>query len=542
MDERYIESILSQSEIARYPEAFLNDYEALECLAHSDAGETLLVKSKQTGQNFIAKCYTEKTLLSQITEGDILKKLNHPGLPQYAGEYQSGMLCVVREYVEGTPLNQYVAQNDLTEAQTVTLTLSLCDILSYLHTQSPPVIHRDIKPQNIVIDKKGQLHLIDFGISRVYDKNASEDTFCYGTKHFAPPEQYGFTQTDCRADIFSLGVLLGWLLTGELELKSMLLKIKNRNLQRIVKKCTAFTPEKRYASAGKVGADLLNADGHKQKRIFRCACAMLACMVCLCAGFVLGRYTDFSPTFSVSSRVAFKEPLVEQAVRMALQKSAEEPIEAKDLLSVTELYIYGDQAVQNAREFDELGEHMPLNDGVLKNGGLKSLEDLAKLSNLKILRIAMENISDLTPLSGLETLEIIDLRHNPIKDISPLSALPALRDLCLYETRVSDLSSLSTCLMLENVEVGKTQITSIAAFEGIKSMKSLSMMNIPLQTLSGIENFVHLEKINVSDVADGDLRPLLALPSLREAYFNETLREAAEDMLKQASFSIVWSG
>ena len=541
MDDTYIESILAESGSARYPEGFLRDYEAIECLSHSDAGETLLVKNKQTGSYFVAKCYTDQTFFSHVTEADILKKLKHPGLPLYEGEYKSGMLCVVREYVEGTPLDQYAAQNDLTEEQAVSLIISLCGILSYLHGQTPPVIHRDIKPQNLIIDKKGLLRLIDFGISRVYDKDAKEDTVCYGTKHFAAPEQYGFAQTDCRADIFSLGVLLGWLLTGELELRSMLHKIVNRNLLRIIKRCTAFAPEKRYTSADKVRADLLNADGHRQKRGIKWACALLACAVCLCTGFAVGRYTDFTPAFSTSSQVIFEEPLVEEAVRLALNKDLAEPIEENDLLSVTEIYIYGDQAAESLQAFNDLGQHMALNDGVVKNGGITSLKDLAKLNNLKVIRIALEDITDLSPLSGLSALETVDLRHNPIVDISPLASLPLLRELCLFETRVSDLSALSVCSMLENVEVGKTQITSIAAFEGIESMRSLSMMKTPLQTLSGIEDFVYLEKINLSDVADGDLRPLLALPKLKEVYLDEGLRQAADDILKQAAFKVVYS-
>ena len=541
MDDAYIESVIAQSDSARYPEGFLEDYEALECLAHSDAGETLLVKSRQTDQYFVAKCYTEKSLLSQVTEGDILKQLDHPGLPRYAGEYTSGMLCVVREYVEGTPLDQYAAQNVLSEAKVVSLALELCDILSYLHSQSPPVIHRDIKPQNIIIDKKGCLRLIDFGISRIYDKDATEDTVCYGTKHFAPPEQYGFAQTNSRADIFSLGVLLGWLLTGELELRSMLHKITNRKLLRIVKRCTAFAPEKRYASADKVRADLLNVDGRKQKRAIRWACAVLACVVCLCAGFALGRFTDFSPAIVVSSRVVFKEPLVEQAVRMTLQKDAEEPIEERDLLSVTELYIYGNQAAENTQKFDELGEQMAFSDGVLINGGMTSLEDLSKLKNLKVLRIALEDISDLSPLSGLEALEIIDLRHNPVEDVSPLATLPALREICLYESRVSDLSSLSSCLMLETIEVGKTQISSMNAFQGLTNLKNLFLTDTPLQSLSGIESLTRLERLRLPATADGDLRLLLNLPKLKELHLAEALRQAAEEELKDAGFSINYS-
>lgn len=541
MDDAYIESILTECGNEQYPEDFLNEYEAMECLAHNDTDTTLLVKNKKTGAYFVAKCYTNITLLSQVTEGNILKKLNHPGLPRYEGEYQSGMLCVVREYVEGTPLDQYAAQNDLTETQAVSLVISLCDILSYLHGQTPQVIHRDIKPQNLIIDKKGRLRLIDFGISRVYDKDANEDTVCYGTKYFAAPEQYGFAQTDNRADIFSAGVLLGWLLTGESDQRSMLKKITNHRLLRILKRCTAFAPEKRYANANKVRADLLNADGHRQKLIIRCACILMACAACLCAGFAVGRYTDFTPAFSTSSQVVFEEPLVEQAVRLALHKDLAETIEEKDLLSVTEIYIYGDQPAESSKAFDDLGQHMALNDGVLKNGGITSLKDLIKLKNLKVIRIALENITDLSPLSGLTALEIVDFRHNPIADVSPLASLPLLRDLCLFETHVYDLSSLSVCSALENVEVGKTQIKSIAAFKGMSRIRSLSMMNTPLQTLSGIEELLSLEKINLSNVADGNLRPLLALPKLKEVCLNEALWQAAEDMLKDAAFTIKYS-
>ncbi len=72
----------------------------------------------------------------------------------------------------------------------------MCDILNYLHSQNPPIIHRDIKPQNVIVDERGRVTLIDFGISRMYDAGARADTLCFGTRHYAAPEQYGFAQTD----------------------------------------------------------------------------------------------------------------------------------------------------------------------------------------------------------------------------------------------------------------------------------------------------------------------------------------------------------
>lgn len=297
-----------------------------------------------------------------------------------------------------------------------------------------------------------------------------------------------------HTDIFSLGVLLGWLLTGESDLKSILLKIKNRRLLLIVKKCTAFAPNMRYKSSEKVKKTLSNIDGHKQKRTLCWICGFLVCAACLCMGFVLGRYTDITPTFVSSSGITFVEPLIEQAVRLALNKDEGELIDETDLLRVTELYICGDKAVRSNEAFKGQICHFANNNGTVNNGGLTSLNDLAKFKNLKIIHITLENITDLTPLSGLEALEYIDLRNNPIEDVSPLKSLPMLKNLCLFETHVSDLSSLSSCMMLEYVSVGKTQITSMAAFEGIKSIKELYMTDLPLQTLSGIEVFFQLKK------------------------------------------------
>ncbi|MEA4845892.1 MAG: protein kinase [Clostridiaceae bacterium] len=524
---------------SRYPEGFLADYEAMECLAQVDSGETLLVRARQTGAYFVAKCYTDKSLLSRRTESELLKNLHHYGLPAFTGEYRNdAVLCVVREYVEGTPLDRYAAENELTGEQAVSFGVQLCDILTYLHGQTPPVIHRDIKPQNIIVDAKGKLRLIDFGISRVYDETAREDTVCFGTKHFAAPEQYGFSQTDRRADIFSAGVLLGWLLTGESDMGNIMPKLTSPALRRIIKKCTAFAPEKRYASAAKLKADLLNADGHRQKNALRWACCLLACAACLCAGFGIGRYTEVTPVFLTFSGISFKEPLIEQAVRLALHKPGNEPIGEKELLSVTGLYIYGDRAADSYETFEEIGAHMVRNDGTVKNGGISSLEDLAKLKNLRRLHIALEDIRDLAPLAGLHSLEQIELKHNPIEDVTPLSSLSLLRELYLYDTRVSDLSALSACPLLESIDAGGTQITDLRAFKGISSLKYLYIWQRPIKSLSGIEEFTHLEQLGLSRVEDGDLSPLLVLPRLKEAHLDEALGEAAEADLKQAQFKI----
>jgi serine/threonine protein kinase, bacterial len=87
-------------------------------------------------------------------------------------------------------------------------------VLSYLHSQRPPVIFRDLKPANVILTPEGRLKLIDFGIARLFKPGQSHDTQAYGTMGYSAPEQYGRGQTDARSDIYSLAVLLHQLLTG----------------------------------------------------------------------------------------------------------------------------------------------------------------------------------------------------------------------------------------------------------------------------------------------------------------------------------------
>ena len=541
MDQTFLINLEAEFDENRYPADFSADYEAMECLAYHGAGETLLVKDRKTGEYFVAKCYTDNNPLSHMTEGELLKSLSHPGLPKFIGEYRSEkMLCVVREYAEGTPLDQYVERSGSAQKQSIAFAVQLCDILAYLHGQTPPVIHRDIKPQNIIVDPTGKIKLIDFGISRVYDETARKDTVCFGTRGFAAPEQYGFSQTDRRADIFSLGVLLGWLLTGKSDIAEILRDISNPRLRRIVQKCTAFAPERRYASVIKVKSDLLSAGRYRKGRVLRLACGFLVCAVCFCAGFVIGRYTELKPAFLESTGVSFQEPLIERAVRLALNKPENEPIEESELLNVTELYIYGDQVAADRTAYEELAKHMVFNDGFLKNGGIRSLKDLAKLKNLRNLFIALQDVGDISVLSELTDLAYVDLRHNPIEDVTPLAALSGLRELCVYDTHVSDLSALAACPLLQNIDAGNARITSITAFAGIRSLMSLSVRQTTVETISGIEEFTYLEQIGLSGVSDGDLTPLMALSWLKEAHFDEALRQAAERDLKQAAFDIVY--
>lgn len=154
-------------------------------------------------------------------------------------------LIVIEEFINGQTL-QSILDNEgpLEETKAIKYMINLCSVLDILHNLNPAVIHRDIKPSNIIIDNNGILKLIDFDVSRVYKEERNRDTHILGTKGYASPEQFGFEQTDCRSDIYSVGVMLNVLITG----KHIKEELNEGKLKRIIEKCTNISPDNRYSS------------------------------------------------------------------------------------------------------------------------------------------------------------------------------------------------------------------------------------------------------------------------------------------------------
>jgi len=524
---------------ARYPTDFLAHYEPLECLSLKQESDTLYVKDRLSGEFAVAKCYADKTLLSRDSEGRILRSLHHSGLPRFLGEYESDtMLCVIREYAKGVTLSELLEEAPLTEQEALPILLQLCDILTYLHSQSPPVIHRDLKPQNIILTDDGTVKLIDFGISRIYDAGAKKDTVFFGTQDFAPPEQYGFSQTDCRADLFSLGIVMGYILTRQTDPETTAAAIRNNRLSRIYRKCTDFSPHRRYSSARELKAALLRSDGKRQKAALRFCFSALACLLFLCAGFAIGRHTDVLAPHSTG--VVFNEQLIEQAVRLQLGKADDEPIMAEDLLAVTELYIFGNEiAAKTEEEMNRTADQL-FAENKMKTGPIKSLSDLEKMPNLENVAIAMQQVSDLTPLASLPQLQVVIVKNNPIEDIFPLRGLKQLERLDLFGALVEDFTPLADCPKLTNLQAGGTLARTPAAFAGLDPLTHLYLYQLTLDTLDGIEQLPRLQFIELGGVVNGDLSPLLALPELKTVLLDENLRDEAGSIEARAPFAITY--
>jgi serine/threonine protein kinase len=147
-------------------------------------------------------------------EADTLAQLKHPAIPGISDRFDDlNRHYLVMEYVEGRNLEEELAANGgpLSEGLVIDIGRQLCDVLSYLHSFTPPVVYRDMKPSNVMLTPKGRVVLIDFGIARLF--RAARKGTMIGTLGFAPPEQYQ-GMVDPRSDIYSLGATMHYVLTG----------------------------------------------------------------------------------------------------------------------------------------------------------------------------------------------------------------------------------------------------------------------------------------------------------------------------------------
>lgn len=152
-------------------------------------------------------------------EAGLLMRLNHPHLPliiDYFPPDQYGNELLVMDYIDGMTLQSYMAEHEgiIPAARVVEIGMQLADALHYLHGRKPAIIHRDLKPTNVMIDRNGFVRLIDFGIAREFKLGQENDTVKLGTPGFAAPEQERDQQSDVRTDVFGLGALLYYLLSG----------------------------------------------------------------------------------------------------------------------------------------------------------------------------------------------------------------------------------------------------------------------------------------------------------------------------------------
>ncbi len=201
-----------------------------------------------------------------IEDMALLKRLiglNHPHIVKFYGFYEEeGVFYVVEEFINGVTLGKYLSSTGALNEETVNnIASSICTALIKIHSLG--IVHRDINPNNIMIDNNGIVKIIDFGISRINRSSKSADTHILGTHGYAAPEQYGFSETNAKADIYSLGVLINYMLTLRMPNE----KIADGYFASIILKCIEIDEHNRYSSAEEVLGDI--AVKRKRNHIIR---------------------------------------------------------------------------------------------------------------------------------------------------------------------------------------------------------------------------------------------------------------------------------
>lgn len=514
-----------------------------------DGGEKALVRQSLTpvGAERLKKECALLTLIHSMDEESEAAR-SFPALEDSAG---TSAFWFAMGWIEGKTVEQLVRDRPMGRSAALSCLISVAEKLVFLHGLTPPVIHRDIKPQNVVIDPCGQCHLIDLGISRRYQQDAAEDTVVSGTRAVAPPEQFGYRQTDERSDVYACGVLLRYALTGAYEEKAD--EGLDEDLRKIIGKASAFDPDRRYQSAEELLRDLLSARfglssrppmPKKKKRRLIAACL---CLALLGAAVPLAFRFD-APGFiarALSPAYQFREPLIEQAVREALGKPEGE-LSQEDLSQVTSLHIYGKQIYQYEGQFWFRGkyDYAYLYDfqqsGLFEqNGGISSLEDVKAMPNLTELSVYNQNISDLEPLRGTKIARL-GLAHNPITSLAPLrgngniqylnisclpldglgdvSTLSGLRELNLSDMQVNSVEIL-TSLPLRRIQMYGVSLRNVWELSRMTELETVELQNLDQEGVNAMAMLQHLTSLNVTHPMGLPLKALEPLNLLEKLYF-----------------------
>lgn len=249
-------------------------YRLVKEIGRGGNGRVYLAVDYALGKRWAVKELTKEHEIFQ-QEASLLKKLEHPMLPRIVDRLEKdGRIYLVMDYLEGISLKRLQDQGKrFSGAQILKWCISLCDVLEYLHTRSPQIIYRDLKPDNLLLTRAGSLKLIDFGCACLYRDNEPNLQSFVGSRGYAAPEQHGGISTRCT-DIYGLGMLMTELCSGQVK----------RRLRRVIRKCTRKNPLRRYQSVKMVKNELVKLQLQRAKKMY----IRKSCVLMLAAVMVLG--------------------------------------------------------------------------------------------------------------------------------------------------------------------------------------------------------------------------------------------------------------
>lgn len=242
-------------------------YKVLRCIGKGGMGNVFMVERSNGGKKYAAKVVNNDEMGNGKEEAQILCMLRHHMLPEINEYFMCGTyVVIIMEYIAGQNMEEYIKEKGPANQKIlIECFRQLLDILYYLHNQKTPIIYRDLKPSNIMVEGKCKLRLIDFGTARFYKNGINVDTMALGTPGYAAPEQLmGSLQSDVRTDIYSLGATMYYIATGidigkppfeAVRISSVRSGISNY-LDMIIQRCLQKNPQSRYQNVVEIIREL----------------------------------------------------------------------------------------------------------------------------------------------------------------------------------------------------------------------------------------------------------------------------------------------
>ena len=519
------------------PEDMQEHWTVYECLKESEDSSTFLVKETVTGILCVLKWGRNRQAEFLRNEMEIMEKMADrklSGVPKaYRIFEENGEVYLVREYIEGMSLAQMVLQKGgISEAEICRISRKICQTAEQFQNPDEPMIHRDIKPENIVVTPGGEVVFIDFGTMRSYKKDGSRDTFVVGTRGTAAPEQYGYTQTDQRTDVYAIGQTMLYMVSESYEKNQLSECAVSRRMKKIIEKACSFEPDKRYGDAAQLRRAVEKCQANNRKKVYKKAGAVFGLIA---AGYILAIFSQDGTVIEnkrietaeqsaaeeqIQAEITFREELIEEAVRKELGLSKTDKITASMLEDVRKLRIVGKEILDDEDTFWGEGHHVDGKDSSFGSvrGNITDLSDLAQMVNLEELALCNQKIEDISGLKELP-LKKLYLSKNMITDFSVLLNLIDLDTLCIMENPAENLSVIGECTGILRLNIQGMNLTDIDFLKNL-SLDYLDMSNVEVENniFEPLAEMKKLDTLCMCDVNEAAAETLSQMSTLKALF------------------------
>lgn len=519
------------------PEDMQEHWTVYECLKESEDSSTFLVKETATGILCVLKWGRNRQTEFLRNEMEIMKKMADrklSGIPKaYRIFEENGEVYLVREYIEGMSLAQMVLQKGgISEAEICRISRKICQTAEQFQNPDEPMIHRDIKPENIVVTPGGEVVFIDFGTMRSYKKDGSHDTFVVGTRGTAAPEQYGYTQTDQRTDVYAIGQTMLYMVSESYEMNQLSECAVSRRMKKIIEKACSFEPDKRYGDAAQLRRAVEKCQANNRKKVYKKAGAVFGLIA---AGYILAIFSPDGTVIEnkrietaeqsaaeeqIQAEITFREELIEEAVCKELGLSKTDKITASMLENVRKLRIVGKEILDDEDTFWGEGHHVDGKDSSFGSvrGNIIDLSDLAQMVNLEELALCNQKIEDISGLKELP-LKKLYLSKNMITDFSVLLNLIDLDTLCIMENPAENLSVIGKCTGILRLNIQGMNLTDIDFLKNL-SLDYLDMSNVEVKNniFEPLAEMKKLDTLCMCDVNEAAAETLSQMSTLKTLF------------------------